>query len=153
MRVELIHPMVIHFPLALLLVGSGLRTVAFFARGSSFYRALLVTSRLVLAIGVCFAWAAVVAGELASDVVEKTLCKPQALETHSTLAYTASSLFTAGIILDWGREWKKLRSFKRMITIFSALLLLAGTIVLITAGFFGGSLVYDQGAAVQNQCS
>ncbi len=152
MRVELIHPMLIHFPLALLLVGCGLKITAFFARRHSYYRAVLFMARLVLSIGVSFAWAAVGAGELASNVVEKTLCQPEALETHSTLAYTASIVFTAGVILDWGREWKKLRSYKRMMAVFSSLLLLAGTIVLITAGFFGGSLVYDQGAAVQKQC-
>ena len=106
MRIELIHPMLIHFPLALLLVGCGLKTIAFFARRHSYYRAVLFSARLVLSIGVCFAWAAVGAGELAEDVVKKTLCQPQALETHSTLAYTASVLFSAGVVLDWGREWK-----------------------------------------------
>lgn len=153
MRIELIHPMLIHFPLALLFTGSGLRAGSFFVRRSSFYPSLLSTSRLILAIGVCFAWASVAAGEVASDVVERTLCKPQVLQTHSTLAYFASTLFTAGLLLDLGRGSKKLRSYQQAAMALNLFFYFAGALVLLLTGFFGGDLVYSQGAAVCDQCS
>jgi uncharacterized membrane protein len=152
MRVELIHPILVHFPIALLLVGSGLKAIAYGYKRASLYPTLLFCSRLILSIGVCFAWGSVLAGELASDIVENTLCQPQVLETHSTLAYTASSLFTAGIILDWSRIWVKKTAFSKPLTILSSLLLIAGAIAIIFTGFFGGSLVFEQGAATDRQC-
>lgn len=152
MRVELIHPAIVHFPLALLLVGAGLRTFSFFVRRTSLYSYLLFGSRLVLVTGACFAWAAVLAGEVASDRVVNALCQPKVLEKHSILAYAASLFFSAGVILDCSRTWKKLRPYKKTITLCSSFFIFVATLALVSAGFFGGSLVYDQGAAVQKQC-
>jgi uncharacterized membrane protein len=82
MRIELIHPMVVHFPVALLLTGAILKTIAFFFRHSKSHDTLLFSARVTLCIGVCFAWVAVVSGEFASGVVKKNLCYPDLLELH-----------------------------------------------------------------------
>ena len=127
--------------------------MAYLGRKSSHYSTLLFTARLTLAIGVCFAWLAVLAGELAASVVEKTLCKPGILEDHSTLAYTASILFTAGLILDCSRSWIKRSGLRKLLIWASSLLLALAVVLLIGTAFFGGKLVYEQGAAVENGCS
>ncbi len=155
MRVELIHPMIVHFPLALLLIGTGLKVIAFFFRHTRFYFYLQTASWMNLGLGVCFAWMAVLAGEFAEDIVRGNLCKAEVLNYHMYFAYTAASLFTFALLLDLGRPWMKRRfspSFHKGASIINFLFFLGATSMLIVTAFFGGSLVYDQGAAVEKCC-
>ncbi|MDE3045260.1 MAG: hypothetical protein KGJ02_01250 [Verrucomicrobiota bacterium] len=155
MRVELIHPMLVHFPLALLLTGIGLKIVAFFFKRAHFYYYLQIASWMNLGLGVFFAWMAILAGGLAEDVVRKNLCKVEFLNDHIFFAYTATYLFTFALLLDFGRTWMKRRfssSFHKVVSIINFLLFLGATSMLLLTGFFGGSLVYDQGAAVEKCC-
>ncbi|NIT55437.1 MAG: hypothetical protein GWN00_04135, partial [Aliifodinibius sp.] len=73
-RVELIHPFVIHIPIALLIVGS------LFWIGSLWlhkrYGFLRPSARLLLFIGTVGAWIAVYTGSLADAEVARTLCDP-----------------------------------------------------------------------------
>jgi uncharacterized membrane protein len=152
MRVELIHPMLVHFPIALLLTGTVLRGLCYFIRKTPFYHLLLFSARLILGIGVIFVWLTVAAGELAEGVVRKNLCLPEILEEHSTLGYTTAYLFTIGVILDLLRSARKLARWRKAFTGISAILLLVGSGILLTTAFFGGKLVYEQGAAVEKVC-
>ncbi len=174
MRPELFHPILVHFPIALLLTGAALRAVTFFMRKKKLHRTLLVASWIVLGIGVVFAWASVLAGEVADGVVGPTLCDRMVLSNHSTFAYCSAYLFSAALFIDWGRAWMEKRSITAMliadleralkrkrlrnawlhklVTIVNSLLYLAGAICLVWAGFLGGSLVYEQGAATESIC-
>ncbi len=144
MRIELIHPLLVHFPIALLTIGTFLRILAVFFR-----ERLLFTSWVVLGLGVCFAWLTILAGELAADVVEKHLCNQSNLEFHSTYAYNAAFLFTATVLLDWVNGlWYEKRSLFNICTfIFLVCAALLGYV-----GYLGGDLVYEQGAAVEKCC-
>lgn len=146
MRIETIHPMLVHFPLALLLVGTVLR-------GASFYfPRLLLTARIVLTIGVCFAWIAILAGELAANIVAPDLCDPSVLDKHSLLAYTGAYLFTSGVLLDWVKAiWAK-GLMHKFLTVLCSILFFLAFIDLLVVGALGGSMVYDQGAAVIRCC-
>ncbi len=154
MRIELIHPMIVHFPLALLFTGVGFKVVSFFLRDTSFYRYVEVASWMVLSLGVCFAWLAILSGEFAYDIEKKNLCKEDVLNKHAFLAYTTAFLFTAALLLDFGRAWmKKMRLFSnKVVFVINFLLFLSGTIFLIFTGAFGGILVFEQGAAVERCC-
>ena len=152
MRLELIHPMLIHFPIALLLTGAALKAAAFFFRHSKSYGALVFSARLILCLGVLFAWAAVFAGHLASHIIEKSLCFPLVLDYHSLLGHTAAILFTIGVLCDGARIWTKKRSFNKALMVGSSLLFMVGAGILLMTAAFGGSLVYDQGAAVETRC-
>ncbi len=156
MRIELIHPMLVHFPLALLLIGAALRFIFFFAGRKRFARYILVSSWILLFLGVCFAWITAIAGEFAEDIVSGKLCNPEVLENHMHLAYTAASLFSIALILDWGKQLAKKLHYPsnliKLLTIVYFLLYLSAVIILIFVGKFGGNLVYDQGAAVENRC-
>jgi uncharacterized membrane protein len=155
MRLELIHPMIVHFPLALLLVGVFVKCIAFFARRTLVYPYLAASSWLIVGLGVCFAWAAIIAGEVAEDIVRKTLCQPDVLQDHRQLAYTAAIVFTAAFVVDLGKTaGKKYFSplFNKTLWGASFLLFFAGTCILVSAAYLGGSLVYEQGAAVEKTC-
>jgi len=155
-RPELIHPMIIHFPIALLFTGVGIKVVAFFLRHKPYSRILTITAWIVLALGCLSALAALLAGELAASIVQKNLCMPEMLSFHSTCAYTAAILFTLALLLDWGKAWGKAhglssKTYKILVTV-NFILFLAATLTLSAVGGLGASLVYDQGAAVEKRC-
>ena len=111
-----------------------------------------MTSWIVLAIGVCFAWVAILAGEYAADIVAPNLCNASILNRHAFLAYTAAYLFTIGLILNWIRVlWVK-GGLRKLFTILYSILFLAGFIDLFFVGGLGGEMVYEQGAAVKECC-
>lgn len=154
MRTELIHPMLVHFPIALLLMGTLLRAITFLFRRTHFYLSFVIASWFILSLGVCFAWLAVLAGEFAKDIVGKNLCDEMVLYKHFMCAYTTAYIFTAALLLDFARAWmrRKLPAFNKVAVAINFLLFLAGASLLMVTGSFGASLVYEQGAAVDKCC-
>ena len=146
MRLELLHPAFVHFPIALLLVGSALRLLAFFIQK----RSLLITAWTVLGIGVCFAWITVGLGQLANFIVKGNLCNLDVLDDHSGFAYTTAYIFTGTVLLDWIRA--KWFSMNKVLSCICFFLYIAAPLFLAYTGYLGGSLVYDQGAAVEKCC-
>src|SRR5438132_235469 len=102
MRLELIHPMIVHFPLVLLSTGVLLRIAALWAGKRPKYSFLLPSSWIILALGVISAWAAVIAGEIAAGIVGTTI-NADILEEHETHALITASLFTIVFPMDWIR--------------------------------------------------
>lgn len=153
MRLELIHPLLVHFPLALLLTGAILRLAHFFLRKGKFARVILFSSWTLLFVGVCFAWIAIAAGEIAEGIVGSGLCKPDILERHCNLGYTAASLFSISLLIDLIKSWGRILFFKRSILSWvMAVLYISASVILILTGGYGANLVYEQGAAVKKSC-
>lgn len=144
MRIELLHPMLVHFPIALLLAGTGMRLAAYWMRASRWFTHLRFAAWAMLLLGAVFAVLAIIGGELAADVVEKSLCVPAVLELHETLAFSAALCFVAAMSADFYWSWKQTRFFG----VFSAIFYGAAVVLLAATGYFGASLVYEQGAAV-----
>ena len=153
MRAELFHPLLVHFPIALLVVASAVRFVHVIFRNNRFAQTILVFSWVLLFLGVAAAWLAILAGEVAESIVRATLCRPDVLDHHQQLAYTTAIIFSGALVSDVGLFWLKPSALKSMLVAALLVLYLSGVVLLVFTGGFGGSLVYDQGAAVEKICS
>jgi uncharacterized membrane protein len=148
-REELWHPVVVHFPIALLLVGSGGYALAMALRGREKASWLLPASRAVLILGTLGGWVAVFTGLLADSEVGRDLCDPLVLNAHENNAFLVCFLFAGAILLDLlaGRFLPSER-WKRWGRGLALAVLLAGAAVLGYVGHLGGKLVYQQAAGV-----
>jgi uncharacterized membrane protein len=138
-----LHPMIIHFPIALLMVGfladlSGIIFKKEFFTKAGFYLLILGT------IGVI---AAYFSGHIAGEGVEEAGTLKQALENHENAAILSLWLMAAAsivrIIIVSLKKYSG--SFK-----FAALIIfLIGVLSIIRTGYYGGELVYKHAAGVQ----
>lgn len=155
MRLELIHPMIVHFPIALLLTGTVLRFVAFYISKRAAFSFLLPASWTILALGVISAWMAVFAGEIAAGIVGGALENPGILEQHEMHAYMTATGFTLSLIIDWVRAFLLTKLHKRSWFIKKGLGVVIGLFYLfsltnlVITGEYGATLVYEEGAAVK----
>src|SRR5699024_12372365 len=92
-RAELWHPMVVHFPIVLLL---GAATARLFWHGFSSSRAggvALTISRVMLYVGLGVAWVAVYTGTMADGCVNCSMCEPTGLCGHEQAEFTPGSRY------------------------------------------------------------
>ncbi len=146
MRPELIHPLVVAFPLALLLLGSAFRIVAFLAKTVELYDTYFWFSRLIITIGLCFGILALITGEISHYFIHDMLCVHDTIEWHEFFAYTTMLLYGAGLLLDWRKSEIK------PIKILCSMIYWIAPIFLILTGLYGGKLVFEQGAGVEKVC-
>jgi len=148
-REELWHPLVVHFPVALLIVGSAGFALAMALRRKTSAAWLLPASRALLVLGTLSAWVAVYTGILADREVGRDLCDPLVLHAHERYAYLVCFLFTGGILADLlGVRFLPSKQWKAWGPRLALVVFLAGTITLGYVGHLGGKLVYQQAAGV-----
>ncbi len=143
-RIEALHPLFVHFPLALLLVATVFKFSAFWRKG----KFLDKPGTILLVTGVVSGWLAIYTGDLADGIVSRTLCDPTVLKDHQNNSYTMIWLFTAATVIDLFYHYRflvlKLIYIKWLIII----LLFMGSGFLIYTGHLGAKLVYEQAAGV-----
>lgn len=153
-RTEVIHPLFVHFPIALLLIGSLVLIVKRANLFPVYTSQLHFTTLLMLTIGTLDAWAAVITGEMAYKIVGRTLCDPTVVHTHETFAKLTAFLFTTITIIEFANSKYKKGYFikktflRKVLGILSVVLALSGIATISYVGHLGGKLVYQQGAAV-----
>jgi uncharacterized membrane protein len=86
-----LHPLVVHFPIALLLIAPVLALVGLLIKQQ---RAFLFAALLLMAIGTASAWLAVGTGEAAGELAGRGPGVERVLERHSEMAETSRTLFT-----------------------------------------------------------
>lgn len=154
MRVELIHPMLVHFPIALLSTGLVLRLISIWTAKRSLFSFLLPASWLILALGVLAAWLAVIAGEMACEIVMPTLKNVQILEEHEMHGYMTAIGFTLGLLIDLSRAFLLVKLHqkgwwvKRGLAAVVWLVYLFSLTNLIITAYYGATVVFEEGAAV-----
>jgi len=144
-----LHPLVVHFPIALLTVAPILMIVALLAKQE---RAFLTSALIVMALGTAGAWLAVATGEAAGHLVEGFPGAEPLLERHEEMAESARTLFTvltlvfgALLAIPWAVKREpgravRLGSYGALLTVYAgALLYLAST------AHQGARLVHERG--------
>jgi uncharacterized membrane protein len=148
-RVELIHPMVVHLPIALLASGTGAWLAGCLVDDQGRWGFLKPAGRLALVVGTLSAWVAIYTGSLADAEVVRSLCDPTVVERHEEWAYWIGYLFTGSVLLDLGLARVEIEGpWRQAATIVVAVAFLAGTGLLGYVGHLGARLVYQQGAGV-----
>jgi uncharacterized membrane protein len=148
-RIELVHPLVVHFPIALLIFGTVAWIVGRFAGSDSKLAYLVPAGRTALLVGTVFAWIAIYTGVLANREVARTLCDPRVKHAHEDYAYLVSYLFSGALVVELSTIFLQLKAhLKRGILVLVGVALLTGCGLLGYTSHKGGQLVYQQGAAV-----
>lgn len=136
-----IHPMVVHFPIALLLASVFFDLIALRWRGPE----CRATSLSLLALGVLAALVALLTGHLAEEAIEHGGMVPkQAIETHEELAFAAFWVFAGLLGVKMLSSWGWMRE-RALLVLFLGV---GGAVLLFVASYYGGDLVYRYGAGV-----
>lgn len=136
-----IHPMVVHFPIALLLASLLFDLLALRWREEE----CRATSLSLLALGVLAAVVALLTGHLAEEAVEHSGTIPkQAIETHEELAFAAFWVFAGLLGVKMLSYWGWMRE-RALLVLFIGV---GGAVLLLVASYYGGDLVYRYGAGV-----
>jgi uncharacterized membrane protein len=151
---DAIHPIVVHFPIALLLVAPLLVLAGILRRNGG--RAFQVSALVLMLIGTAGAYGAVATGEAAGERAGRMPGVGAVLESHKELAEATRAIFTAltisFIVIIFAPDLFKI-TLSRCATvgINAAFLLfyMAGAIVLANAAHQGGRLVHELGVSAR----
>ncbi len=150
-RIEVLHPMVVHFPIALLATGTLAWLVGRCVSEHGSWSFFVPAGRLALAAGTIGLWGAVYTGDLADAEVVRSLCDPTVVERHEEWAYWVGYLFTGALSVDIGLAHIEISDFsRRLASILVAIAFVTGSGLLVYVGHLGAKLVYEQGAAVHH---
>jgi uncharacterized membrane protein len=145
-----LHPLVIHFPIALLLVAPILVVLAMVARNNR--RPYLVSALVLMALGTLMTYVAVSTGEAAGELAERAGNVEAMIERHEGLAETTQAIFTvvtlvfAALLVVPALLKRKLEGMLFYATYGVFLVAyLAGTAVLANTAHQGGLLVHQAG--------
>ena len=138
---ESLHPLFVHFPIALLLSAVGLDVAAVMLKRPGLHRVSLWN----LGLGTVGAGVAVWTGWEAAEIAKHTFEIHQVMELHRKLGLTTLILGTS--VLIW-RLWRRDQLTRRTRLVLLAILLVA-TGTLSYGAHLGGRLVYEFGVGGQ----
>lgn len=147
---DALHPLIIHFPIALLLVAPVLVLLGLLLPRQA--RGLLIAALVVMALGTIGIYFAIATGEAAGELAERTPGVATVLERHEDLAQTTRAVFTAltivfAAILFVPSILKKGLGRKSATLMSLAFLVVyaGGAILLANVAHQGGRLVHEYG--------
>jgi uncharacterized membrane protein len=136
-----IHPIVVHFPIALLCA-----SVAFDALASRWPTGgLREASLYTLLAGVMAAGLAVVTGGMEEDLAKRAGAPESVLELHESLGQVTLVIFVALLGLRLAMQWGWLKEIRSLTLGLGAI----GIAILALTGYWGGELVYTYGIGVK----
>lgn len=134
---ESIHPVVVHFPIALLLTALALDALALLLRRPSLHRVALWN----LCLGTAGAAMAVLTGLKAAEIAKHSFDIHRVMELHRKLGIATLSL--GSLLVGW-RLWTRDRLTPRS-RILTLLIMLALSSTLAYGAHLGGRMVYEFG--------
>lgn len=135
-----LHPMLVHFPIALLFV-SALFDLLSRALGRD---SLRDAALWLLGLGILGGAASAVAGTMAEEAAEKAGVAESLIETHEALAFATLGVM---IVLFLYRLWCRNQFSPTTFAVY-AVGLVIGLGAISATGHTGGALVYEQGAGM-----
>ncbi|MFA6234113.1 MAG: DUF2231 domain-containing protein [Bacteroidota bacterium] len=138
-----LHPMIVHFPIALTMVGLLFEILGVAIKKEMFSKAGFI----LLLLGTAGIVAAYFSGDFAGEGVSEAGALGAALETHESAAILAMWLLIAtAVVRTTLVVFKKYNGFLRLLPLT---LFLIATAAVARTGYFGGELVYKHAAGVQ----
>jgi uncharacterized membrane protein len=138
-----LHPMIVHFPIALLIIGLLADTIGLLTKKEFFSKA----GFYLLVIGTISVIASFITGNIAGDGVTEAGPLKQALETHEDSAELTIWLMSAAALIRI--IFVALKKYSGILQWISFALFLIGVISIARTGYYGGDLVYKHAAGVQ----
>lgn len=148
MKFYLLHPIAVHFPIALLLTALGIETFSLFSKEEK-WNWLLPSAEWLLYIGMLSLWLAVGLGLLAEETAPHIPSAWEVLEEHKTLGFWSAGLFSALSLARFyfKKKWRNLEiKWRGLFVLFWTV----SGVVLISTAFHGGELVFNFGMGVQS---
>ena len=139
--IEDLHPITVHFPIALLVISAGLSLVIRIKHSTN----LQETSWLLLWIGTLGALVASITGVISHFSYEATALH-DVIETHQMWSFAVTVFFISLTIWRWRSRVRGIDAGKSALYL---ILILIGMIALVISGMTGGDLVYDYGINVR----
>ncbi|MEY4064695.1 MAG: hypothetical protein RIR26_903 [Pseudomonadota bacterium] len=170
-RVELFHPIFIHFPIALLLSAALARVILWVLDRRQFRFKWITSARTHLRTVFLWSWVlgclglvgAYFSGDIAEGVVNRIICDPTVTHDHEDFAVAtmvaAGSTLLLSVVHMFARQrvarvkevsssqtFTRLEAFSKYCHFFEFMALFLTLGFLIWTSHLGGSLVYEQGA-------
>jgi uncharacterized membrane protein len=137
-----LHPIIIHFPIALLIAGLGVDIAGWILKSDWLKR----SATLLLILGSTGAAAAVWSGNVQEEMILKTPAIERTLETHSDSGELTMSLFLAIAATRAALLWMRRLTPRVHLLFIAAWVVCAG--LLVRTAYYGGEMVFDLGAGV-----
>lgn len=146
-----LHPLVVHFPIALLLVAPLFIVCGIIANAPK-GRPFLVAAFVLMLLGTGGIFLAVATGEAAGEVAHRTASVSAVLERHEDLAEATRMVFSVltvvfASLLFLPRVFKleATSASARILPLAFLLLYAAGAVLLVNTAYHGGRLVHELG--------
>ncbi|MFP4054474.1 MAG: DUF2231 domain-containing protein [Phycisphaerae bacterium] len=148
-RIELLHPMVVHAPIALTLVGTVFWAAGLAGGRWKKLRRFALPATVLLLLAAAGSWLSVLTGHWADDVVGRSLYDPRVLKDHENVSEAVSWVLGGAVVVELARYLPAVKGlWQAMATVLAAGLLLTACGLMAWTAHLGASLVYQQGAGV-----
>jgi uncharacterized membrane protein len=154
---QAIHPLIVHFPIALLLIAPLFIVIGVLQKSKSSFPFLLV-ALILMALGTASTFVAASSGEAAGQLVDKAPAVKAVLEQHEELAEITEIAFSAltlifAAILFVPRLLRRERNYviSTMLPLVFLVFYATGAISLMNTAHQGGRLVHELGVKAQMQ--
>ncbi|MEZ5450133.1 MAG: DUF2231 domain-containing protein [Thiolinea sp.] len=145
---EHIHPMVVHFPIVLIILLAGF-DLFFALRGDSVAGRTTAgnLSTLLAVLAAAFSLAAVMFGDMALEHAEEGGFSSEIAEIHEHLGMIAALVLSAWAVIR-GFLWFRNNQLSGGMNMLVSLGSVAIAVLVLATAYFGGQLVYDLGVNV-----
>jgi len=148
---DALHPLIIHFPVALLLIAP-IFIVAGAVLTPAKGRSYLIAAMVLLLVGTASIFVAVETGEAAGKLAERTPGMEQVLEAHESFAERTQAVFSvlsviflALLAVPWFLKREDTRLTTTILPLAFLVLYSAGALLLVNTAHNGGRLVHEFG--------